>query len=94
MAHKLSSSEIRKHLAAATGWKGRDRRKAIQRTYSLPDFRCALGFVGFVGELAENLNHHPDIDIRYNRVTLTLSTHDADGLTEQDFQLAALVDGR
>lgn len=94
MTEKLSSAEIRKQLAAATGWRGRDRRKAMQRTYTLPDFRCALGFVGYVGELAENLDHHPDIDIRYNRVTLTLSTHDAGGLTEKDFRLAALVDGR
>ena len=94
MAKKLSSSEVRRHLAAATGWKGRNRRSAIERRYSFPDFRCALAFVAYVGELAENLNHHPDIDIRYNRVTLALSTHDAGGLTEKDFQLAALVDGR
>ena len=72
-------------------WKGKDRRKAIQRTFTQPDFRAALAFVAYVGELAECHNHHPDIDIRYNKVTLTLSTHSAGGLTTKDFELAALI---
>ena len=52
----------------------------------------ALAFVAYVGELAEAQGHHPDIDIRYNKVTLTLSTHEAGGLSEKDFALAKLID--
>ena len=65
---------------------------AIERTYALPTFRASLAFVAYVGELAEAKNHHPDIDIRYNKVTLALSTHDAGGITAKDFELARLVD--
>ena len=65
---------------------------AIVRTYSFPDFRAALAFVNRVGELAEGAGHHPDIDIRYNTVTLALSTHDAGGLTTKDFELARVID--
>ena len=53
-----------------------------------------VAFVAFVGELAESLDHHPDIDVRYNKVTLSLSTHSAGGLTDKDFELADLVDHR
>ncbi|MDH3255864.1 MAG: 4a-hydroxytetrahydrobiopterin dehydratase [Acidobacteriota bacterium] len=66
----------------------------IVRTYKLPSFRAALAFVQFVGELAEARDHHPDIDIRYNRVKLTLTTHSAGGLTERDFDLAELIESR
>ena len=59
----------------------------------LGDFRAALGFVNRVGDLAEEAGHHPDIDIRYNRVRLALVTHDAGGLTSKDFDLAARADG-
>ena len=89
---KLKNKEISAELRDTPGWKGRDRRSSIQRTYQFPSFRAALAFVCFVGELAEDRAHHPDIDIRYNRVTLTLSTHDAGGLTRFDFELARLID--
>ncbi len=64
------------------------------RTYKFPSFRASLAFVAFVGEIAEARDHHPDIDIRYSKVKLTLSTHSAGGLTEKDFDLAGLIDGR
>ena len=89
---RLSNPTISRRLAELPGWKGRDRRKAIQRTYSFPTFRASLAFVTFVGEVAESLDHHPDIDIRFNKVTLTISTHSAGGLTEKDFRLAGIVD--
>lgn len=57
------------------------------------DFAAALAFVNAVGELAEARDHHPDIDIRWNTVTLRLSTHSAGGITERDLELAAAVDG-
>lgn len=63
----------------------------ISRTVMLKDFVAAMGFVQSVALLAEKADHHPDIDIRWNRVTLTLSTHSAGGLTEKDFALAALI---
>ena len=55
-------------------------------------FPAAVRFVDFVAELAEVADHHPDIDIRYNRVRLTLSTHSAGGVTEKDFALARAID--
>jgi 4a-hydroxytetrahydrobiopterin dehydratase len=61
----------------------------LVRTFQFKDFRAALAFVNRVGELAEKAGHHPDIDIRYNRVRLGLATHDAGGFTEKDFDLAA-----
>ena len=65
----------------------------LVRTFQFKDFRAALGFVNRVGDLAEEAGHHPDIDIRYNRVRLALVTHDAGGLTSKDFDLAARADG-
>lgn len=70
------------------------RRKAqvIQRTYQFKDFPAAMKFVNAVARAAEKAWHHPDIDIRWNKVTLALTTHDAGGLTEKDFSLAAKFD--
>ena len=64
----------------------------IRRTYRFRDFREAMGFVNRVAEEAERAGHHPDIDIRYNAVTLALTTHDAGGLTAKDFDLARAID--
>jgi len=66
---------------------------AIQRTFSFDDFNNAMAFVQRVAELAEQQQHHPDIMIRYNKVTLALSTHDAGGLTDKDFNFARAADG-
>jgi 4a-hydroxytetrahydrobiopterin dehydratase len=65
----------------------------ISRTYQFKDFPAALKFVNAVGQLAEQVQHHPDIDIRWNKVTLALTTHDAGGLTGKDFALARECDG-
>jgi 4a-hydroxytetrahydrobiopterin dehydratase len=64
----------------------------LVRTYKFEDFRAAMRFVNQVADLAEAAGHHPDIDIRYNKVRLALVTHDAGGLTVKDFDLAALAD--
>jgi len=64
----------------------------LVRIYKFEDFRASLRFVNQVAELAEAAGHHPDIDIRYNKVRLALVTHDAGGLTNKDFDLAALAD--
>jgi 4a-hydroxytetrahydrobiopterin dehydratase len=83
--------EVSTRLAAVPKWK--EHGSEIVRTFEFPDFRGALAFVNKVGDLAENAGHHPDIDIRYNKVKLTLTTHDANGLTGKDFDLAAAIDG-
>jgi 4a-hydroxytetrahydrobiopterin dehydratase len=66
--------------------------REIVKTWSGRDFAEALAYVNRVGELAESANHHPDIDIRWNKVTLRLSTHSAGGLTQADLDMAARID--
>ncbi len=86
----FSGPELTARLSALPSWH-LDAGELV-RTLSFKDFRAALAFVNHVGELAEKAGHHPDIDIRYNRVRLGLVTHDAGGLTQKDFDLAAQVD--
>ena len=71
----------------------RRRASVIHRTYEFKDFPAAMKFVNTVAKLAEKAWHHPDIDIRWNRVMLALTTHDKGGLTRKDFDLAAKFDG-
>jgi 4a-hydroxytetrahydrobiopterin dehydratase len=85
----LSDAEIAERLTRLPGWERRS--DEIRRTFAFADFKGAMAFVSRVAELAETLNHHPDIDIRYSKVTLALSTHDAGGLTALDFDLAGRV---
>lgn len=74
-------------MDAPSGWKEVD--SALEREFSFADFREAIAFVASVADLAEAANHHPDIDIRFTRVTLRWSTHSAGGVTERDRELAA-----
>lgn len=87
---KLSVAQIKRALATLPGW--RKRAATITRTYEFKDFAAAMKFVHRVARRAETAQHHPDIDIRWNKVTLTLTTHDAGGLTEKDFELARQCD--
>jgi 4a-hydroxytetrahydrobiopterin dehydratase len=64
----------------------------LQKCYTFPDFRSALGFVNQVGEIAEAEGHHPDITLGWGKVDITLWTHAANGLTDNDFILAAKID--
>ena len=82
----LSDEEVLSRLGALPGWKIEE--QVLVKTFKFKDFRAALHFVNRVGDAAEEANHHPDIDIRYNRVRLSLTTHDAGGLTGNDFDLA------
>ena len=86
----LTEEEIAAELASVPGW-SRDG-GSIARTVARADFRAALLLVGAVAYLAEEANHHPDILIQWNKVTLTLSTHSAGGLTANDFALARRID--
>ncbi len=89
---KPADATIQSALAALPDWK-RDG-QIIFRTYEFKDFPAAMKFVNAVAEQAEQARHHPDIDVRWNRVTLALTTHDAGGLTAKDFALARECDGR
>ncbi len=86
----LSDEEITKALAGLTGWVREG--DSITRNVEFADFRAAMLFTGAVAYLAEAANHHPDILIQWNRVTLTLSTHSAGGLTAADMALAGRID--
>ncbi len=87
---KLSPAEIKSALATVPDWKKKG--SLIARTYEFADFVAAIKFVNAVAKAAEKANHHPDIDIRWNKVTLAFTTHDAGGLTENDFELAGKSD--
>jgi len=87
----LSQTEIQGKLRTLPGWelvKG----KSIQKKFTFTDFKTALAFVNQVGELAEKSDHHPDIIINYNKVTLISWTHTAGGLTNKDFDLASHIE--
>jgi 4a-hydroxytetrahydrobiopterin dehydratase len=82
----LTDAEIQQALSSLTGWQRAG--KAIQRVFEFPDFRAAMSFVNKVADAAEQANHHPDIDIRYNKVTMSLISHDSGGLTQRDVRMA------
>ena len=87
---KLTESELKVVLDEMEGWASLS--NAIHRDFTFPGFRSAISFVNRVAELAEAAGHHPDIEIHYNRVSVSLSTHDAGGVTEKDVALAAEID--
>ena len=85
----LSQEQIGAALGELDGWGFKD--EALVRTFRFADFVHAIDFVNQLAEIAEEQQHHPDIDIRYNKVTLRLSSHDAGGVTMRDVQLAEAV---
>lgn len=87
---ELAPKPVAAALRKLPGWQKRP--AAIPRTYEFKDFPAAIAFVNQAADLAERAWHHPDIDIRWNKVTLTLTTHDAGGLTRKDFALARKFD--
>jgi 4a-hydroxytetrahydrobiopterin dehydratase len=92
--HPFSDEEAAFRLRALPGWQ--IEAGELTRTFAFQNFPAALAFVNRLGERAEQVGHHPDIDIRYNRVRVSLITHDAGegrgGLTTKDFELAAVAD--
>lgn len=86
----LNESAIQEKLKAIPAWKLEG--GEIVRVYTFSDFLHSLQFVNLIGEKAEDLGHHPDIDIRYNKVRLALVSHDAGGITDADFAMAAASD--
>ena len=87
---KLTEKEISESLSALPEWSRIG--SSITRTFEASSFIKGISFVQEVAGIAEERDHHPDIDIRYNRITLTLSTHDQGGLTALDFDVARAVD--
>jgi 4a-hydroxytetrahydrobiopterin dehydratase len=85
----LTPEQVAARLAETPGWQVDDAQ--LTQTVTRKDFRDALLFVNAVGFLAERANHHPDIFISWNKVTLTLSTHSEGGLTDKDFALARQI---
>ena len=87
---KLTQTQIKTALPAVPKWKKKG--SAITRTFEFKDFVAAMKFVNATARAAEKACHHPDIDIRWNKVTLALSTHSEGGLTEKDFAVARQID--
>lgn len=90
MPELLNSQAISDSLKRVPEWD--HDKKHIERTFEFDDFSEAIDFVNSVAEIAEEDDHHPDIDVRFNKVRLALSTHADGGLTEHDFRLAGKID--
>jgi 4a-hydroxytetrahydrobiopterin dehydratase len=86
----LHHEEVRERLAGILGWHHSG--NAIERTFDRGDFDGSIRFVNRIAEAANAAVHHPDITVSWNHVTVTLSSHDAGGVTERDFALAAAID--
>ncbi|RAV21735.1 4a-hydroxytetrahydrobiopterin dehydratase [Paenibacillus contaminans] len=87
---KLSAEQIAVYLRKLQSWKFEN--SALHKTYRLPSFAASIRFVQQIAAAAESANHHPDLYIRSDRVTVSLTTHDANGVTGKDFSLAQQID--
>jgi 4a-hydroxytetrahydrobiopterin dehydratase len=90
MPEKLNDESISGWLDTRDGWKRKG--DALVKNFRFPSFRDSVVFVNRMATLADDNNHHPDIDIRYDQVRVSLSTHDAGGITEKDLQMAEQID--
>lgn len=91
MIEKLSADERRTAMAKLAGWSDTPGRDAISKTFKLADFNAAFGFMARVALKAEALDHHPEWFNVYNKVEVTLTTHEAGGVTERDVALARFM---
>jgi len=87
----LSDDEVKSRLSGIDGWELAG--DAIEKQFELDDFSGSVEFVNRITPVANEMNHHPDLAISWNKVTVTLSTHSEGGLTENDFELAQKIDG-
>lgn len=87
---RVSEADIQSALATLSGWARVD--DEIMKTYECSSFAEAISFVVRIGFLAEHANHHPDLDIRYRKVKVALTTHDSGGLTDKDLELARRIE--
>ena len=93
MAEKLTAERRRTALSALPDWRRMGERDALSRSFKFGNFSEAFAFMTRVALAAERMDHHPEWSNVYNRVEITLSTHDAGGLTERDISLATIIDG-
>ena len=91
MAEKLTDTEISKALSELTGWSRSEDRDAISRSFKFKDFNEAFGFMSRAALMAEKMDHHPEWFNVYNKVEVTLATHDVDGLSELDLKFAGFM---
>jgi len=90
MRKKLDPNEISQRMTSLPDWKVENDRLA--RAFSFPDFKSALDFVNRAGAVAEEMGHHPDIQLGWGRAAFEITTHDAGGITANDFELARRID--
>jgi 4a-hydroxytetrahydrobiopterin dehydratase len=90
MGTKLNAESIRGWIQARKGWRRRSNK--LTKEFTFKSFRDSIVFVNRVAGLADTQDHHPDIDIRFAKVTIALSTHDAGGITEKDIKMAEQID--
>jgi len=89
-AEKVDSASIKGWLSTRKGWKRRANK--LTKDFDFDSFRAAIVFVNRIASLADSLDHHPDIDVRYRTVTVAVTTHDAGGITDKDLALAEQID--
>jgi 4a-hydroxytetrahydrobiopterin dehydratase len=87
---QLDDLTIRRELSRLPGWSRRG--NVLTKTYTFREFMDGIAFVNAAAGEAERMNHHPDIDIRYTKVTVNLTTHDAGGITQKDVELAVALE--
>jgi 4a-hydroxytetrahydrobiopterin dehydratase len=87
----LSDDQVKERLSGLDGWDGKG--DAIEKQFQFEDFSGSVDFVNRITPVANEMNHHPDLAISWNTVTVTLSTHSEGGLTDNDFELAKKIDG-
>ena len=88
---QLPDLDIQRALGKLPGWARRG--NTLVKSYKFKTFRAGIDFVNRAAQVADRMDHHPDIDIRYTKITCTLSTHDAGGITQKDLALAAELEG-
>ena len=91
MGTVLKNEEVDQALSSLKDWRRED--KELVRSFEFDGFPSAIKFVNRIAQLAEEANHHPDILINYNKVKLTLSSHDSGGITQRDLRLATAISG-
>lgn len=91
MRQKLSDLEIQRALGSLPGWSRRG--DTLTKTYTFEKFAEGIAFIGRVARIADEMDHHPDVDIRYTKILMSLSTHDAGGITQSDLTLAERIEG-
>lgn len=87
--HRLSEARIRELLPEIPGWELAEQGRALTKTFSFPDYYRTMAFVNALAYVAHREDHHPDLGVHYNRCVVRYSTHDVDGLSENDFICAA-----